>query len=519
MGAAALPMLSVPLGLGEAISISQNLYSYNRDEYWSKRDYNLALQGMRIDILNTVREEMRDQVSLTVASLDNMMVVATLMLSIGFGFVVEGTYPPADEEIDGESYTMIGYTLLHVYTVLCVLALIFPFLCMLILLLIRQEVDICVHGVMADLQQHLVLALRQAQRADLEPSPAQHEVRQQKSWMSQSSSRGRGMSSSFSGSDGSADCGDQPRSEDSGSEQSDEDSEEDFDHGSPQPQRMRAFSKSLNGARASIGGWAEAMSDGAGRYLGNMVISDEDRIGRITNKEVRLIAEGLHGMCPTARKFYPWAQLFIQLGILSSLLNCAVLLGLNLQWWYPSVEWLWCYYVIPVTVSTLAAVPWLFWMQQPIFVKKLAGGEVVDEPSGVQSQFPGRVKLGRSRSVQHLVESFDSAITRTNNTTKRVNEADRGPSQILRGLSDRLPSFSRNRISSGDEIRRHTSGGSPRRRTSGLQAGGSSPHSRQRHQNSSTSFSPPPRSREPTPLPSRDSSRSGLPPFRSPGSG
>ena len=55
---------------------------------------------MRMDILNTIREEMRDQVAVIMSSLDNLLVVATLMLSIGFGFVVEGTFPPEVSEED-----------------------------------------------------------------------------------------------------------------------------------------------------------------------------------------------------------------------------------------------------------------------------------------------------------------------------------------------------------------------------------------------------------------------------------
>ncbi|CAJ1461132.1 unnamed protein product [Effrenium voratum] len=94
MGAAA------SLSLGEAIGIVQQWHSYNRDELWSKRGYDIGLQSMRIDILNTVREEMRDQVTVIISSLDNLMVVATLMLSIGFGFVVEGTFPPAEKDYE-----------------------------------------------------------------------------------------------------------------------------------------------------------------------------------------------------------------------------------------------------------------------------------------------------------------------------------------------------------------------------------------------------------------------------------
>eukprot|EP00434_Breviolum_minutum_P036963 symbB.v1.2.032761.t1/scaffold3958.1/size47484/2 len=131
MGAAAASMT-----LGEAIGIVQQWHSYNQDQLWSKRGYDIGLQSMRIDILNTVREEMRDQVTVIISSLDNLMVVATLMLSIGFGFVVEGTFPPAEKEYE---YDDLERQLLIVYAVLAALSLVFPLACMMLTIAARFE--------------------------------------------------------------------------------------------------------------------------------------------------------------------------------------------------------------------------------------------------------------------------------------------------------------------------------------------------------------------------------------------
>merc|ERR1719503_341323 len=71
----------------------------------------MALQSMRINVLNTIREEMRDQLSRIIASLDNIMLVATFMLSFGFGFVVEGTFPPSQSDVMGNLQKHLSRTL------------------------------------------------------------------------------------------------------------------------------------------------------------------------------------------------------------------------------------------------------------------------------------------------------------------------------------------------------------------------------------------------------------------------
>ncbi|CAE7232651.1 unnamed protein product [Symbiodinium natans] len=107
---------------------------------------------MRIDILNTVREEMRDQVTVIISSLDNLMVVATLMLSIGFGFVVEGTFPPAESDYD---YDETQKVFLVAYAILAALALVFPLFCLMLTIAARFEVELCQQDVMGDLQKQL----------------------------------------------------------------------------------------------------------------------------------------------------------------------------------------------------------------------------------------------------------------------------------------------------------------------------------------------------------------------------
>ncbi|CAE8700412.1 unnamed protein product [Polarella glacialis] len=160
------------LSVGEIVPILQQWHQYNRDETWSKRGYDIGLQSMRIDILNTVREEMRDQVTVIISSLDNLMVVATLMLSIGFGFVVEGTFPPSEKDYE---YDDVQKPFLVVYAILCALSLVFPLACLMLTIAARFEVELCQQDVMGDLQKHLLKALQKDQSDLLDDALARQE--------------------------------------------------------------------------------------------------------------------------------------------------------------------------------------------------------------------------------------------------------------------------------------------------------------------------------------------------------
>ena len=330
MGAAAASMT-----LGEAIGIVQQWHSYNQDQLWSKRGYDIGLQSMRIDILNTVREEMRDQVTVIISSLDNLMVVATLMLSIGFGFVVEGTFPPAEKEYE---YDDLERQLLIVYAVLAALSLVFPLACMMLTIAARFEVELCQQDVMGDLQKHLLKALQRDQRdADLvQGLPAR------------------------------SDDDEIHRAESSGLPPS------------RRPKlRRNSRSEPLLGARTNdkktfVKGIREAVRGGMRRQLSNFeALFFEENVGHIAEDEVRLLAEGLLQKVNYYHFLYPIAQLFLWCGMLSSVLVCCVLLGLYYKANYPETPWMWRSYSGILFSCALGCVFFFVWMKFRLRTKQI----------------------------------------------------------------------------------------------------------------------------------------------------
>jgi len=145
------------LGIGEGVGIYQAWHYGRRDQHWAERNYKMDAQSMRIDLLGTVREEIRDQLELIVSSLDNMMVVATLMLSIGFAFAAELAAPPSSHVDDSP----LEHALHVAYAVLCALSLVLPFWCLIFTLRIRYEVDRVTKDHVAELQDQLIAVLEQ----------------------------------------------------------------------------------------------------------------------------------------------------------------------------------------------------------------------------------------------------------------------------------------------------------------------------------------------------------------------
>eukprot|EP00929_Paragymnodinium_shiwhaense_P054281 TRINITY_DN27196_c0_g2_i1.p1 TRINITY_DN27196_c0_g2~~TRINITY_DN27196_c0_g2_i1.p1 ORF type:complete len:633 (+),score=59.15 TRINITY_DN27196_c0_g2_i1:235-1899(+) len=103
------------------------------------------------------------------SGLDNLMVVATLMLSIGFGFVVEGTFPPEKaEELGHWKCETLGIDIspLTVYSFLCALSLCFPFWCLIFTIRMRYEVELIIHGHMSELRKQLGNVLKKRKMID-----------------------------------------------------------------------------------------------------------------------------------------------------------------------------------------------------------------------------------------------------------------------------------------------------------------------------------------------------------------
>jgi len=73
-----------------------------------------------IGALHAIREDARDLFKARLQRLDNLLFVTTLLLTVGFGCVLEGTFPPPEAAQEDEFE-------LCVYATLCGLALVFPF--------------------------------------------------------------------------------------------------------------------------------------------------------------------------------------------------------------------------------------------------------------------------------------------------------------------------------------------------------------------------------------------------------
>jgi len=297
------------VSLAEAIQIAQNKHAINRDEIWAKREYGMALQSMRINVLNTIREEMRDQLSRIIASLDNIMLVATFMLSFGFGFVVEGTFPPSQSDYGGSNGLQgddVQTLLLHVYIVLCALVLICPFFSMMLALLIRQEVDDLQSDVMGNLQKHLSRTLR----SSLLAAPGSlHQTDPH------AGGRRRGHRQVFGEAIGLRPSG------------------------------------SFRDAAVSIG------KSALGTALGTLMTTESS--GFFSEGELDMLKRELLVKVSTYHRFYPLAQIFLWSGIFFGLLLCAVLMGLTYHHNNQDVPWLSIGYSVSVSLCAFGSVVFL----------------------------------------------------------------------------------------------------------------------------------------------------------------
>lgn len=137
-------------------------HAYFREETWKKRTHDMDLKGVHIDILNTMREDLRDQIKSMLDSLNTILVVGTLMLEIGFSFAYEGTFPPSEEDYR-KFYKDYTWTecVLPVYSVAAALGLIFPLSSLALTFWIRFKVSNAQQEVMGSLQSLFFRKFRQ----------------------------------------------------------------------------------------------------------------------------------------------------------------------------------------------------------------------------------------------------------------------------------------------------------------------------------------------------------------------
>eukprot|EP00933_Yihiella_yeosuensis_P016278 TRINITY_DN13974_c0_g1_i1.p1 TRINITY_DN13974_c0_g1~~TRINITY_DN13974_c0_g1_i1.p1 ORF type:complete len:410 (-),score=34.05 TRINITY_DN13974_c0_g1_i1:148-1344(-) len=146
------------LSAAQVVQIVLNKHACGREETWSRRECDAGLREVRMDMINTVREEMRDQVTVVLASLENLMFLSTLVLTTGFGFVAEGTFP--DTEASGQIYQGDSEFFLEVYAVLCATTIVFPLGSLMLAIAVRSEAEFCLRDVTQDMHRHIRRALQ-----------------------------------------------------------------------------------------------------------------------------------------------------------------------------------------------------------------------------------------------------------------------------------------------------------------------------------------------------------------------
>lgn len=282
MGAALFA--AVPVTIGEGVSIYQGWHYGRRDQEWSRLNFEMDSQGMRMDLVGTIREEIRDQIQVAVSTLDNMMVVATLLLSIGFAFASEMTSPPPCSPC-----TSIEKYLHFTYTLFCALSLVLPFWCLMFTLRIRYEVDHVMKRNVRELQGVLVKILNEKTIASAQ-------------------------------------------------------------------NRRAAAPRTFSRGRAGRHGRRTWLND-FGRKAMEVHTADDLRLQEEEVAEVaRWVEEDLMSNIKSYNFYYPLAQTFLWLGMLSVVVTCSVLHSLHLADTYQEEPWLWQTYAFIVTFSAVIGV-------------------------------------------------------------------------------------------------------------------------------------------------------------------
>ncbi|CAK9073766.1 unnamed protein product [Durusdinium trenchii] len=143
--------------VAEAIRVLQQHKACERHETWSRRECAAALRMVRIDMINTVREEMRDQVTVVIRSLQDLMVMSSLVLVVGFGSVCEGTFPDTEAETE---YPGLQNFFLELYASLAALTLVMSLGSLLLAMVLSMELECFLSACTADLQRHVRRALK-----------------------------------------------------------------------------------------------------------------------------------------------------------------------------------------------------------------------------------------------------------------------------------------------------------------------------------------------------------------------
>jgi len=414
------------LAAGDGAQMVQGWHYSSRAEKLSKLAYELDFQGFRLDVLGTIREEIRDQVFLIVSSLDNLMVVATLMMSIGFGFVVEGTFPPAkSEELGNWDMIIVSVDPLAVYSFLCAFSLICPFWCLIFTIRMRYEVETIVSEHMSALRGQLCNVL---DRKDLKPPMADITCMVCGNVFMQDSNFCRK-------------CGRRRHPDQDVDAMSPRDSEDGGGVVDPLAPRHDEIQKRVQrSTSASLAAGVEPLKSFRNSLPAFMTKVCPARIRRIGD-QVTDVGELQKPFTEVARKLGPmsignhaldlqkdhilkWAQLdlvqridnywawvrlshvLLWLGLLSSTFTCAILLGVFMMETFPDTPMMWRAYTYPVGLSGVGAVVFSLWTWM---YGTGPGPKGREKPIAPGCLFPDTDRLYRQCSAPSRKESHDAA--------------------------------------------------------------------------------------------------------------
>lgn len=281
------------------MGIAQSYHYGRRDQQWQRMGWDLAQQGMRVELLSTVREEIRDQVTICVSSLDNLMLVSTLMLSIGFGFVVENVMPPKPEGHDH----LVEKTLRVLYSLLCAFSLVFPFWCLILALRMRYEVDAVVKDHVGEIHHQLIHVLR---RGNISVQGALERL------------------------------GDEKDAE-----------------------KLQAEARQARRAQRNMSRTKRAWLYVKKRAMPN----PEDEVDPLHYNEVAMWArQGVLAQLSSYSYYYPIAQSLLWLSMASIVMCCCILHSLHLAEIYHEEPWLWMIYCVISASSAIASIIFIMWM-------------------------------------------------------------------------------------------------------------------------------------------------------------
>jgi len=163
------------MGIVESAQMAQDWYLHQEEMNWAKKAYALDKLSLNTDLVNTIREDLRDLCSQRYGRIDNLLVVNTLVLSFSFGFCCEGTFP--DTDYFSEEKFWITF-----YSVFLGLTLIFPFWSIWYALECKTCLDQFLHGVLNERKKRGMVDVR---------TWLQHYIGFEQHWMNQCQRRYR----------------------------------------------------------------------------------------------------------------------------------------------------------------------------------------------------------------------------------------------------------------------------------------------------------------------------------------